>query len=372
MSVRSVLGGAFALMVCAGHAAGYALLDFPSDTSVQAGSYKRWQTDESNPTLLTLSYAVESDFLDTVPGAMDAVQNVLTSWSTATGNIRFTPAGYEPVENSSDNWIAGGYVWEGPGASVGSVGIGANVDFMARPTGFSVNFFGRTYQFGPTTLAFALPISMGDTIVSADIYLNSDFNWSTLGADFDVETVLLHEMGHVLGLDHPDQAAAHGAANYDPYTQAPGAPWSTSDVMHSGYYPDGINRTLDDDAIGGVAFLYPGLTGDANLDNKFTFADVQLVIDMFFGYAPPPNPAALQNVDLNGNHTLNFSDVDGLITRYFYPDQTAPEGYSMTYLAEIGYDISGLTLPEPHTALLMIFAAGGWLARGRRNAKLAN
>jgi len=369
--MRSVLWGTFVLAVCTGHAAGYALLDFPSDASVQVGSYKRWQTEASNPSLLSLSYAVESDFLETVPGATQAVQSILTSWTKATGNVTFSAAGYEPVENSSANWMAGGYLWEGPGADTGSVGIGANVDIMARPTGFSVSFFNRTYTFGPTTLAFALPIAMGDTIVSADIYLNSDFDWSTVGADFDVETVVLHEMGHVLGLDHPDQAIANGAVNYDPFTQLPGASWSTTDVMHSGYYPDGLNRTLGNDEIGGIAFLYPGLTGDANLDGKFTFSDVQLAIDMYFGYAASPNPAALQNIDLNNNSNLNFSDVDGLITRYFYPTQPAPEGYSVTYLVGLGYDVSSLTLPEPSTALLTAIFSGFWLARGRRKGRLA-
>ena len=367
MGTRCVLRMVCLLAACTGSASGYALLDFPSDVAVQIGSYKAWQTDTDNPYSLSLSYSVESNFLDNVPGSQQAVQNVLSSWSSATGNVVFTPADYEPVENSGANWMAGGFMWEGAGAAAGGTGIGANIDIMARPTGFTVDFFGQTASFGPNTLAFVLPISMGDTIVSADVYLNSDFNWSTLGDDFDVETALLHETGHALGLDHPDQAVDNGAANYDPYTQEPGASWSLTDVMHSGYYPDGLNRTLTDDDIGGIAFLYPGLAGDANLDGKFTFGDVQLAIDMFFGYADTPNPAALQNIDLNGNNLLNFSDVDSLITKYFYPDQSPPDpNQSLLILEEMGYNTSGLTLPEPNSFLLLLAIFGAWRPARRR------
>ena len=45
----------------------------------------------------------------------------------------------------------------------------------------------------------------GTTIDEADIALNTKFNWATDGvddADFDVETVFLHENGHVAGLGH--------------------------------------------------------------------------------------------------------------------------------------------------------------------------
>jgi len=65
--------------------------------------------------------------------------------------------------------------------------------------------------------------------------LNTDFNWNTDGInDFDVETVFLHENGHVLGLGHSIDFSA---------------------IMFPSYQK--VNRDLQQDDIAGVSFLYP-------------------------------------------------------------------------------------------------------------------
>jgi hypothetical protein len=75
----------------------------------------------------------------------------------------------------------------------------------------------------------------GTSIDEADMALNTDFNWNTDGTnDFDVETVFLHENGHVLGLGH----------SYD-----------FSAIMYPSYQK--VNRILQQDDISGVSFLYP-------------------------------------------------------------------------------------------------------------------
>lgn len=72
----------------------------------------------------------------------------------------------------------------------------------------------------------------------ADMAINTNFSWSTNGTagTFDLETVVLHENGHVAGLGHSE------------YTEA---------VMYA-YASDGfINRTLHFDDIAGLQALYP-------------------------------------------------------------------------------------------------------------------
>lgn len=359
MKGKSTFWGIVWFGLSVSQAAGYTLLGFPSDTSVQQGVYTRWALDQASPPVLDLSHAVQSDLLGGLAGAQSAVLAALTSWDQANTTMKFTAAGYQPVVNSRSNWIAGGYYYEGPGKAAGGVGIGANIDIMSRPAGFSfTDVYNHVVTIPSNSLAVTAPIVASQTLLSVDIYLNSSFSWSTTGGNFDVQTVVLHELGHALGLDHPNQAASHGAANYDPFTHQPGKAWSTTDVMYSDY--TGINRSLTSDEIGGLAFLCP-VTGDANTSGRFTFADVQLAIDMYFGYAPAPNRVALRNIDLNKNGVLNFSDLNGLITMYFYPDQPAPPGFSLTLLEDMGYDVSNL--PEPQTALLLLIGLAAWRRR---------
>ncbi|MCH7758306.1 MAG: matrixin family metalloprotease [Thaumarchaeota archaeon] len=84
----------------------------------------------------------------------------------------------------------------------------------------------------PTILAVTWS---GTYIDEADIALNTDFNWETDGVNhFDVETVFLHENGHVLGLGHSIDFSA---------------------IMFPSYQK--VNRDLQQDDIAGVSFLYP-------------------------------------------------------------------------------------------------------------------
>jgi hypothetical protein len=74
----------------------------------------------------------------------------------------------------------------------------------------------------------------GTSIAEADIAMNTNFSWATDGANFDVETVLLHENGHVVGLGHSAIDAAIMAPFYD-----------------------GVRRALHLDDIAGIESLYP-------------------------------------------------------------------------------------------------------------------
>ena len=84
---------------------------------------------------------------------------------------------------------------------------------------------------GPFTLAVTW-FSAADR--EADMAMNTNFPWNTNGSDdFDVETVMLHEEGHVLGLAHSSETAA---------------------VMYATY--SGVHRWLHQDDEDGINALY--------------------------------------------------------------------------------------------------------------------
>ena len=81
----------------------------------------------------------------------------------------------------------------------------------------------------------------GTSIDEADMALNTKFTWNVDGSNYDVETVYLHENGHVLGLGHSDVTGA---------------------VMEAVYA--GERRILNQDDIDGISFLYPTSSAGAS------------------------------------------------------------------------------------------------------------
>ena len=112
--------------------------------------------------------------------------------------------------------------------------------------------FGIPESHSSGTLAITYTCYIGNTIVDADEEIDTDHFGSLWRVDgsgscnsgvYDLETVLLHETGHFLGLGHP---SANGGCGSCP-------------VMDASY--GGVQRTPCQDDIDGVTHLYPLAVG---------------------------------------------------------------------------------------------------------------
>jgi len=118
------------------------------------------------------------------------------------------------------------------------------VERTADPVDFEIGWFTGSHGDGSAfdgignTLAHAFfPPPCGGAH-AGELHFDDDETWSLTGAgtSFDVETVALHEVGHLLGLDHSSVAGS---------------------VMFPSY--GGVRRALTADDINGVRRLYPFL-----------------------------------------------------------------------------------------------------------------
>lgn len=119
-----------------------------------------------------------------------------------------------------------------------------------------IGFESRPDQDRTLGAASFLIDTLSGRIVEADIFLNSIFSWSVSGPGepnrFDVESIALHEVGHLLGL-------GHSALGETELRDRGRRVLATEAVMFPIAFPAGSTegRTLRADDIAGISDIYP-------------------------------------------------------------------------------------------------------------------
>jgi hypothetical protein len=150
-------------------------------------------------------------------------------------------------------------------ANIGAVRLQASItsgSSYANGDGVNQIAMDSTIQgdaFPEGALAVTMSYTEGDSIAEADIIFNSAYQWDSyrgyLRSSEDLRRVAIHELGHVLGLDHPDQAGQNVNA-----------------IMNS--RESNLDQLVADDIAGGRAlYAAPGAPAPAN-DN---FANAELL-----------------------------------------------------------------------------------------------
>ncbi len=120
-------------------------------------------------------------------------------------------------------------------------GTSSATELSNPPNGSNEIFWNELGQTGTLAMTQWWYNPSTGIIVESDQVINDSYNWdvsgSPSGGEFDLESVVLHEFGHYLSLGHdPDPAA----------------------VMYYASSAGSVHRTLHQNDIDGISFIYPG------------------------------------------------------------------------------------------------------------------
>lgn len=163
-----------------------------------------------------------------------SLQAAIADWNATLGTVQFAPSVQSSGLNTSGNGVS--------------------------EVVFANTINGST--FPSNVLAVALTHVSGTTRAEGDVIFNTAWTWDSYRGPrasypdrFDIRRVALHELGHVLGLDHPDEASP---------------PQTITAIMNS---RSGNTDALQSDDIAGVQVLY-GAPGVVPANNNFASATV--------------------------------------------------------------------------------------------------
>ncbi len=204
------------------------------------------------------------------------VHDALNVWAAASG---FTNLG-----QVADGGVDGGTLTS-KGGHLGDIRVAA----WEIPTEHTL---AHAYQPGNDDVLGMRGTIGGDVHIDVGTVWGDDPNDGTGDPDFDLFTVVLHELGHALGLDHSDLSGS---------------------VMEPVY--GGARRSLHADDRAGVWILYgsvPALlsTGDVNRDGPVDDVDLNLVLsDLGLRYGQLELDAVVANIGGGGDQALAPRDV---------------------------------------------------------------
>ena len=147
-------------------------------------------------------------------------------------------------------------------------------------------------------------------LIEADIFFNSAFSWSTAAAGeagrFDVETIALHEIGHLNGLGHSAIGETEAGVGGRRVLAAEAA------MFPLAYGPgNAIHRSLHADDIAGISDLYP----DGNFEEGTGSISGRVTKNgsgLFGAHVVAFNPATgtlVGNFTLNGNGSFSIAGL---------------------------------------------------------------
>lgn len=165
-----------------------------------------------------------------------------TSWAyNASGKPSWLSNETPSMLASANAWNnAGGAVWSFTGGGSTSAGTGACGDSSGLDDKNTVGWAAQSSNTLAVTCSWYSTSATPYTAIEFDMEIDPDWNWTTsnTGVQIDLQSVITHEFGHALGLNHSQSG------------QCPGP------VMCATYSDGTLNRTLTADDLAGIIALY--------------------------------------------------------------------------------------------------------------------